>query len=71
MSTFSPRRRIIAAIVLLIGLFNAANYYFALGFFGRFGKQVYGFTPLFLVLFAIWLGAFSLKHRRKDLGSNE
>jgi hypothetical protein len=64
MNPLSPQRRIIAAILLLIGLFNAANYYLDLGFFGRFGRLVFSVSLLLLVIVMWWLGLFSSKYER-------
>jgi hypothetical protein len=48
-------------------VFNAANYLFNLGFFGRFGKQVVAATGLLAVICLVFMGAFDRNDRvRKD-----
>jgi hypothetical protein len=61
------QKRILAAVLFLIGVFSTVNYYFKLGIFGRFGRQVYAVTALLLVICLFFLGAFDKKgQKQKD-----
>jgi hypothetical protein len=51
---FDRQARLLAAVVLVIGLIGAGNYFLDIGLFGRFGKVVYVLSTALLVGFAFF-----------------